>query len=957
MLRETVDVGPLPTTLTEFEKVYTKTSEGCSGFLERLLAHKNQQNRPTLTFPIYIQPDLTTSREEKVEWIMSLDDINHPTPTVLACEIHDREETKQYIGMPPNQDEMKGPIQDIQRVMNKVLPGVIRDMSNTEGLTPIYRYIQGLSLKDNAESFGREKNSGHSEMATPLAIYSWELGVHLPSLLMERLLATHQLELALEMARLMYDHSRTVKGDLAGAHWIFPPFQDGTTLKGADITVPPSASIHASARANPAAYVKRIALKYIEILVGLGDQHFRQSTLESIPLALERYIEASEAFSTLSASIQNQKSSEVHKIKGILTYRGIEEQRKHRPEFPEGLGFYKAKDTFRDSLQNLVQDRLYKIRNGLDINGRRQRLPLFAPPMDPGALTQAKAAPGGIAGLLSSLESPMPNYRFDYLIRHAFELVSELRSLEQQFLTIKEKKDVEGLALLRSRHQCTVLALIKKVKEHEKQEALKAIDVISAARTQQEKAMEYYLQLTADKDRTKIPSIGESWKGVPQQIHTIKGDIPMSPFEKEELDKADTASNLYLAAGVASAVGAVMAAIPNFGAKVQPMGAGVDTTTGGGNFSRVSHFQTGALEIAARRMQEEAAQAGRKGALSRALQERRQATNNLGWELMRLDKESQPAKGLTDYWEQSPDGQLAGEALYLDLKRMEMLHMENRTHDFEITKNVSIRHLDPCALLQLREQGTADFDLPEVIFDMDFPGHYCRRIASVAVSIPCILGAYTSLNCTLRLLGHRYRIAPTGNQSAFYEEKDENKFHSDSIPIDAIAVSNGLHDTGTFTLDFNGQPRYGPFEGAGAISKWRLAFPSPFRQFDYHTITDVIIHLRYTAVDGGQQFARMAAGAVKQWVTKPKGSAFAIDLKNEYPNQWRCLAREGKMDLPVEVGEETITATHKERLLKEYGHFEGEDMPKAFASSSSWSINGFKDNSFTQGWLLVQFTS
>ncbi|KAK6814880.1 hypothetical protein RU639_009682 [Aspergillus parasiticus] len=1083
MLREPADVGTLPTTLTEFGKVYTKTSEGYSGFLETLLAHKNEWNNPTLTFPIHIKPDLTTAREEKVEWIMSLDDINHPTPTVLACEIHDGNETIQYIGMPPKEDQMKGSVPKLQRVMNEMLPGVIRDMSNAEGLEPIYRCIQGLSLRDHAETFGRDENSKHSEMATPLAIYSWELGVHLPSLLMERLLATHQLELALKVARLMYDHSRTSEGDLAGAHWTFPPFQDDTTLKRVDITVPPSANIHASARANPVAYVKRIALKYIEILVGLGDQHFRQSTLESIPLALERYIEASEAFSALSASIKGQQPSEAHVTTGTLTYGEIEEQRKpqsgqHQAEELEGLGFYRTKDTFRDSMHNLVEDRLYKIRNGLDINGRRQRLPLFAPPMDPGALAQAKAAPGGIAGILSSLESPMPNYRFEYLIRHAFELASELRSLEQQFLTIREKKDAEGLTLLRSRHQCTVLALIKKVKEHEKQEALKAIDVISAARTQQEKAMEYYLQLTADKDKTQIPTVGESWKGVPQEIHTIKGDIPMSSFEKEELDKADTASNLYLAAGVTSAVGAVMAAIPNFGAKVQPMGAGVDTTTGGSSFSRVSYFQMDALKIAAQRMQEEAAQAGRKGALSRALQERRQATNNLGWELVRLDKErshlqarcdmcdaaikssqqeienaaaeedwlrtkytgeqlynrldsavtmlsrqtyqlalemanvaqralhfehslrfpntmnpdSQPTKGLTDYWEQSPDGQLAGEALYLDLKRMEMLHMENRTHDFEITKNISIRQLDPCALLQLREQGTADFDLPEVLFDMDFPGHYCRRIVSVAVSIPCILGAYTSLNCTLRLLSHRYRIAPAGSQSAFYnQERSENKFHSDSIPIDAVAVSNGLHDTGTFTLDFNGQPRYGPFEGAGAISKWRLEFPSPFRQFDYHTITDVIIHLRYTAVDGGGQFARTAAGAVKQWITEGKGSALAIDLKNEYPSQWRCLAREGKMDLPgmrdrlpfwtrgqslsvcslkllvfpkpesvppsveVKVGEDKITVTENEKFLKDYGHFEGEDISTAFAPS--WSINGFKNNSFTQGWLLVQFSS
>ena len=38
-----------------------------------------------------------------------------------------------------------------------------------------------------------------------------------------------------------------------------------------------------------------------------------------------------------------------------------------------------------------------------------------------------------------------------------------------------------------------------------------------------------------------------------------------------------------------------------------------------------------------------------------------------------------------------------------------------------------------------------------------------------------------------------------------------------------------------------------PFEGAGAISSWQLSLPRSFRQFNYSTITDVIIHISYTA--------------------------------------------------------------------------------------------------------------
>ena len=38
-----------------------------------------------------------------------------------------------------------------------------------------------------------------------------------------------------------------------------------------------------------------------------------------------------------------------------------------------------------------------------------------------------------------------------------------------------------------------------------------------------------------------------------------------------------------------------------------------------------------------------------------------------------------------------------------------------------------------------------------------------------------------------------------------------------------------------------------PFEGAGAISDWSLTLPKTLRVFDYTTISDVIVHIDYTA--------------------------------------------------------------------------------------------------------------
>ncbi len=61
-----------------------------------------------------------------------------------------------------------------------------------------------------------------------------------------------------------------------------------------------------------------------------------------------------------------------------------------------------------------------------------------------------------------------------------------------------------------------------------------------------------------------------------------------------------------------------------------------------------------------------------------------------------------------------------------------------------------------------------------------------------------------------------------------------------------IVTSTAQNDAGVFQLNFR-DDRYMPFEGAGAISSWKLSLPKNFRQFDYNTINDVIVHISYAA--------------------------------------------------------------------------------------------------------------
>ncbi len=245
------------------------------------------------------------------------------------------------------------------------------------------------------------------------------------------------------------------------------------------------------------------------------------------------------------------------------------------------------------------------------------------------------------------------------------------------------------------------------------------------------------------------------------------------------------------------------------------------------------------------------------------------------------------------YWDSLKKGLLAGEKLHYDLKRMEMAYLDQNKREYEITKHVSLNQLDPLALIQLRQTGECFVSLPEALFDLDYPGHYLRRIKSVSLTIPCVTGPYTTVNCTLTLLKHSIRHANTllGQDDKYARQEEDPRFTDSIGAIESIVTSSGQNDSGLFETNLRDE-RYLPFEGSGAISEWRLELPRDLRQFDYDTISDVILHMRYTAREGGEPLKQRATielqTALNEFMRSAgqSGLARVFSLRHEFSSDW-----------------------------------------------------------------------
>jgi hypothetical protein len=147
---------------------------------------------------------------------------------------------------------------------------------------------------------------------------------------------------------------------------------------------------------------------------------------------------------------------------------------------------------------------------------------------------------------------------------------------------------------------------------------------------------------------------------------------------------------------------------------------------------------------------------------------------------------------------------LAGEHLLLQLQRMETAYLENNKRDYEVTQSFSLSLLDPEELISLRQTSTCEFAIPEIMFDLLYPGQYKRLAKLIRCTVRGVAGPNINISAKLRLIESKVRKGPTIDEADLISVPEQR--------LTSIATSNAQSDTGTFELNFRDEC-YLPLKG------------------------------------------------------------------------------------------------------------------------------------------------
>ena len=775
--------------------------------------------------------------------------------------------------------------------------------------------------------------------------YFWELFFHLPFLITTRLKNERNYKEAMRWMKVIFDPIAKNKVDGSPNYWNMRILMEKGHLSS---SVFKPTDPDAMAASNPIEYKKAIFYLLLDTILAEADDNYRMLTPDSLNRAKQLYIQTLALLGnrpntqliklwmpiTLqeAMNLQNNALTEIEAalLSGDITLISNPGLRDSASLLLETMDFMSSGESivsafssiFRIPLNNklvtywdILESRLFNLRNNLSITGSLVSIGLFASPMNPNDLQRARNSGSTLA--TSRLNPKVPPYRFLRIIDNAKRTVDIFCSFGDRLLGYIETRDSKIEQEMDNSFSREMSQYSINLQEQNLQILMEERKSIEITKQIHEREHAHYKKLYEQ----NLSELEKSAIGVRTASNVLEGvfGITEAMFYNGEM-----LPNIF---GVAFGGGrmsgglrAVAAIIQTTSTKMQYLANSLDQ---GANYQRRRNdwehtYKRNEKDIeqinntlAIHELQVKAS----RHSLSQAKKEqeylkekytfyRKKFTNKelYDWLIgqisslyfqmyeMALDmclaaeasyrfesgeyktKFIQPVSFNNLY-----KGLTCGEILKINLEQMSVNRWKKYERLLEAENDIYLSELFgdswPETLTKLKETSEITFEFTEKLFSTYQPGQYYRQIYIMSFNLltndmpenpnhiwlkPQIQGRLTQLS---NALIHKddtstfdYVMGNTQGVKPSDASYLENIRVGQTVNLSEMWGDNGIAGVGYGLAVFDGE-RYLPFEGTGAVSKWHLVFTNNQKNKEkLKNTVDIMFKLRHTAHMGSIQY-------------------------------------------------------------------------------------------------------
>lgn len=760
-------------------------------------------------------------------------------------------------------------------------------------------------------------------------IYFWELFFHMPFLVAWRLNIEQRLKEATEWIHYIFNplEDEFTQNRYQGKprYWNSRPIIDRPPAVTRMLTEPTDPD--AIAASEPIHYRKAIFHFYVKNLLDQGDKEYRKLTASARIVARQIYDSVNMLLGTspdilLAAHWQPRTLQEVAQHKSS-SGRKLEFTHTHLPLLPVVYDssvsnepnnlFVKPVDTEYLQLWKMLEQRLYNLRHNLTLDGKEFPAGFYDEPMNPKDLLNQRYQRVVANRMAGMKRRAAPNYRFTPIMSRAKEAVETLIQYGGTLLSFLEKKDSADFERFRMQQQLGLYNFTKNLQQQAIDMQQASVDALSITLRAAQERQQHYQTL-----------YDENISTTEQEVISLQSSAANSVIAAQSVSTAaavaDMVPNIFGLSVGGMVYGGVLRAISEgIRIDVESKNAKAQSLNASENYRRRRQEWEVQYKQAEINVEEINAQIG--------IQQRQLHVNMT--QLTQLEAQHEQEKILFEYysnrftnqtlytwmisqisglylqaydavnalcllaeaswqyetgkeisfvqnglWNDLYQGLMVGEHLKLALQRMDQAYLQYKVRRLEVVKTVSVKSLMTPNQWQIaKSTGVFTFSLTGDMLLKDYPTHVNRRIKTVAVSLPALLGPYEDVRATLTQLSNMVNLSTDLKAIDYLLDPLEN-VQPDSVLLNlqanqSVVISTGMEDSGLFRLNFDDE-LFLPFEGTGAISQWKLELSSGQDQL-LDSLSDIILHMRYTASSTDSEngeFSRQVVQRLNKYAVK-----------------------------------------------------------------------------------------